>query len=310
MRKEKHVDSQYNRINQIKPTTNAFFNLLFGVLGFSAIFPMIFVIMISLSTDVSLATKGYTIFPTGLTLESYKFALTSSDQLLNSYIVTITITVLGVVLGIFFNMTYAYSMSINTYRLKNFLLVFIMIPMFINGGLVANYLVMTRILHLRNTIWAMVISGLAGTFYVVVLRTFIKTTVPLEVIESAKMDGASHYRIFITMVLPMCVPAIATIGLFISFAKWNEWYSALLYIDDPDKYPLQYLLMRIERQLALIKELEDKGLQQAANEVYNNLPTDTLRMAIVVLATLPIACAYPFFQRYFVSGLTIGSVKG
>ena len=165
----------------------------------------------------------------------------------------------------------------------------------------------TQILGLKNTYWALILPLCCSSFYVIIMRTFFQTTVPDEIIESGKIDGASQLRIFVQLVLPISLPALATIALFLTFAYWNDWYQASLYIESNqhDLFPLQYVLVNIEKN---IQYLANNDMAMSANS--NALPSETMRMAIVVISVVPIMFSYPFFQKYFISGLTIGAVKG
>ncbi|GAC42336.1 permease component [Paenibacillus popilliae ATCC 14706] len=181
--------------------------------------------------------------------------------------------------------------------------------MLFNGGLVPTYMVLTQVLHLKDTIWALILSLIMNAFYVLIMRTFYNTTVPDAIIESAKIDGAGELRAFITIVLPISLPGMATIGLFATLGFWNDWFNALMYIDNPALVPLQSMLMRIENSMQFLLNNAQLNASGQTLELLRTLPQESTRMALVVLATLPIACAYPFFQRYFVQGLTIGAVK-
>ena len=174
--------------------------------------------------------------------------------------------------------------------------------------MVASYLVVTRFLNLKNTIWALILPMCVSSFHIIILRTFFKTSVPDAIIESAKIDGASEWRLFLRIVLPISLPGIATIGLFLTLGYWNDWFNAMLYIDEPNLIPLQYLLIRLENSMEFLAN-NATSLGANAIEATKNMPKDTAKMAIVVISTLPIIFAYPFFQRYFVNGLTIGAVK-
>jgi putative aldouronate transport system permease protein len=180
--------------------------------------------------------------------------------------------------------------------------------MLFNGGLVANYFVISKVLMLKNTIWVLILPLALNSFNIIVLRTFFNTSIPESVVESAKIDGASELRLFFQIVIPMALPGLATIGLFLTLAYWNDWFNAMLYIDDNSIIPLQYLLIKIESNMEFfINNATVMGIDGV--EMALNLPKESTKMAIVVIATLPIIFAYPFFQRYFVKGLTIGAVK-
>jgi len=204
--------------------------------------------------------------------------------------------------------TMGYALSRPNYRLRKFFSIFILIPMLFSGGLVASYMINVNILGLKNTYWALILPICCSSFYVVIMRTFFQTSVPEAIIESAKIDGARQIRIFLQIVLPISLPSIATIGLFFTFAYWNDWMMAKYYLNTNMQsiFPLQYVLITLENNIDfLTRNSEFLGPEES-----HNLPAETVRMAMVMVAVVPIACSYPFFQKYFISGLTIGAVKG
>ena len=298
----------FSRFNCIKPTTNVVFTLIFILLAVITFLPVVFVFIISISSEASIAQNGYSFFPAELSLESYKYLWQSKDYIGRAFINSIGITLAGTLLGLVLTSTLGYVLSRPNYYMKGIYTWLLIIPMLFSGGLVARYMVNTQIYHLKNTYWSMILPGACSTFYVVVMRTFFQTTVPDSIIESGKIDGASQLRIFTQLVLPISLPVIATIGLFLTFNYWNAWYGAMLYVDSNhrDLYPLQYVLISIEKNISFMARNEDFFREDSMR----NLPSETMRMAIVMVVVIPIACSYPFFQRYFVGGLTIGAVKG
>ena len=298
----------FNRFNRIKPATNAVFTAIFILLAIITFLPVLFVLIISISSEASIAQNGYSFFPTELSLESYAYLWQSKAYIGRAFLNSVGITIVGTIIGLCLTSTLGYVLSRPNYYMKGVYTWMLIIPMLFSGGLVASYMVNTQIYHLKNTYWAMILPGACSTFYVIVMRTFFQTTVPDSIIESGKIDGASQLRIFTQLVLPISLPVIATIGLFLTFNYWNAWYSAMLYIDSNhrDLYPLQYVLISIEKNISFMARNEDF----LTEESMRNLPTETMRMAIVMVVVIPIACSYPFFQRYFVGGLTIGAVKG
>ena len=298
----------FNRFNCVKPATNAAFTLIFVLLALLTFLPVLFVFIISISSEAPIAQNGYSFFPSEFSLESYKYLWHSKDYIGRAFINSIGITLAGTVLGLVLTSTLGYVLSRPNYYMKGFYTWMLIIPMLFSGGLVASYMVNTQIYQLKNTYWAMILPGACSTFYVIVMRTFFQTTVPDSIIESGKIDGASQLRIFTQLVLPISLPVIATIGLFLTFNYWNMWYGAMLYIDSNHRelYPLQYVLISIEKNISFMARNQD----YFTDEAMMNLPSETMRMAIVMVVVIPIACSYPFFQRYFVGGLTIGAVKG
>jgi putative aldouronate transport system permease protein len=297
------------RFNRVSRPANALFSLVFILLALAATLPLVFVIIISLSSDRSIQMYGYRFVPKQWTTDAYTYLWLLQDYVGRAFLVSVGTTVAGTVLGIFLNSTLGYVISRKSYAFRKFFTIVIFIPMLFNGGLVASYMVNTQLLGLGNTYWALILPLTTSSFFIIILRTFFQTTIPEEVIESALIDGASQFRIFFSIVMPLSLPAIATIGLFLSFAYWNSWFPALLYIQSTHAhmYPLQYVLMSIERT---IQDLVRNAQFMLPTEAFRGLPTEAVRMAIVVVAVLPIALSYPFFQKYFISGLTIGAIKG
>lgn len=303
-----NLDSAPCEFNKIKKSTNVFFNIIMTILALVSVIPFIFVIIISLTDEQALTMNGYRFIPEKWSLYAYEYIVNAGESILKSYGVTILVTVLGTLIGLFLISTYAYALSRKTYAYRSFFTKVITIPMLFSGGMIANYLIVTKVLMLKDTIWALILPLCMNSFNVIVLRTFFKTSIPDSVVESAKIDGASEWRLFFKIVLPMALPGLATIGLFLTLTYWNDWFNAMMYIDNQNLIPLQYLLIKIESSIDFLANnksmLGVDGITAAAN-----LPKETIKMAIVVISTLPIIFAYPFFQRYFVNGLTIGAVK-
>ncbi len=300
--------SGLGRFNRIRPVTNFFFSALFVLLALMTLLPVVFVFVISISSEASIAANGYSFFPSELSSAAYEYLWKSKDYIGRSFLNSVGITIVGTLLGLILTSTLGYCLSRPNYRLRGLYTGMLLVPMLFSGGLVATYMVNTQIYGFKNTYMSMVLPGACSTFYVIVMRTFFQTTVPDSIIESGKIDGASQLRIFTQLVLPISLPVIATIGLFLTFNYWNAWYSAMLYLDSNHRelYPLQYVLISIEKNISFMAKNEEFFREESMQ----NLPSETMRMAIVMVVVIPIACSYPFFQRYFVGGLTIGAVKG
>ena len=304
----RNMEDQQSEYNKIKKSTNVLFNVILTILSLLSVIPFIFVIIISFTDEEALAMNGYRFIPEKWSLYAYEYIVSAGENILRSYGVTILVTVVGTLIGLLLTGTYAYALSRKTYAFRSFFTKVITVPMLFSGGMIANYLVMTKVLMLKNTIWALILPLCMNSFNVIVLRTFFKTSIPDSVVESAKIDGASEWKLFFRIVIPMAMLGLATIGLFLTLGYWNDWFNALMYIDNKDWIPLQFLLMQIQNSIDWLASNKSMmgvdGIQAAAN-----LPKETIKMAIVVISTLPIIFAYPFFQRYFVNGLTIGAVK-
>ncbi|AIQ72503.1 MULTISPECIES: carbohydrate ABC transporter permease [Paenibacillus] len=286
---------------------NITFNLIAGIFAFLCVFPFLFVVIISFTDEVALARDGYKLIPAKWSLGAYRYVFESGDMLLRSYGVTIFVTVIGTIISLLFIAFYAYAISRKSFRYRNFFSFFAFFTMLFNGGLVPTYIIVTQFLSLKDTIWALILPLAVNAFYIMILRTFYSTSVPDAIIESGKIDGAGEFRIFLKLVLPLSLPGLATIALFSTLGYWNDWFNALLYIDNPNLVPLQSMLMRIETSMQFI--LQNSQNSSLSLEALRSMPQDTSRMAMVVLATGPIIFAYPFFQRYFIQGLTVGAVK-
>ena len=296
------------KFNHIGKGANTAFHLVFILLSILCLAPLVFVIIISFSSEHSVMVNGYSFRPDEWSTGAYEFVFQSGGQVMHSLGMSALVTVTGVAIGMALTSTYAYVLSRKTFRYRKLFTGILVATMFFNGGLVSTYLVVANFLHLKNNFLALVLPVAVTPFNIIVLRTFFATSVPDALIESAKIDGASQFKIFTDIVLPISLPGLATVALFLTLTYWNDWKNALLYIDSKSLYPLQYLLMKIERNIEFIAQNGGRG-SMGLDSALSRLPSETAKMAIVVIATLPIACAYPFFQRYFVSGLTVGSVK-
>ncbi len=309
----RETGSGMERFNSIKPLTNVTYSALFILLALMCLVPVIFVIIISFSSEASIGKVGYSFTPIEWSTEAYQYVWRVRNSggipvVVQAFFTSIGITVVGTAIGLTLIATMGYVLSRKNFRLRGLYTTMIFIPMIFNGGLLSTYVVNTQILGLKNTYWALILPLCCSSFYVIIMRTFFQTTVPDEIIESGKIDGASQLRIFVQLVLPISLPALATIALFLTFAYWNDWYQAKLYIETNrrDLYPLQYVLMNIEENISYLTNNEGNMSADSGSV----LPSETMRMAIVVIAVVPIMFSYPFFQKYFISGLTIGAVKG
>lgn len=298
------------KFNRVSKPMNLLFCLVFFLGAAACVVPLLFIIIISFTDKNSINAIGYSFFPQQWSVEAYKQIFTTNiREILGAFGMSILITVLGTLIGLWMNATMGYVLSRGSFKFKKLYTMIIFIPMLFSGGMMASYMVITRFLYLKDTIWVLILPMAVASYNIIILRTFFQTTVPDSLIESGKIDGASQLRIFFQICLPISLPALATIGLFLAFGYWNDWYNALMYIENEKLYPLQYLLMEIEKNMELLTQHADR-LGISAAEFAQKIPQDGVRMAMVVLAVLPITCTYPFFQRYFISGLTIGAVKG
>ena len=278
------------------------FILIFAVF---ALVPFILVLSASFTDEVTLNRFGYQLWPKVFSLNAYKLALKDSGMA-QAYLITISTTLLGTVTSMVLTSACAYAISVKSFRSRGTVALFMYFTMLFNGGLVPSYLLITKFLKLQNTYWVLLLPSLCNAWNILLMRNFFNG-VPDSLREAAKVDGASDFRVLVQIMLPVSLPAIATIGLFYALSYWNEWYKCLLYIDTSHSqyYTLQYLIQRILRQVNYAASLpaEATGYTEA-------LPTYSFRMASIMLAIGPIVLLYPFLQKYFVAGLTVGAVKG
>lgn len=295
-------------VRQFNKPVNLIFNIVIAIFALSCILPFLFVVAISVTKESAIMSHGYSFWPSQFSFAGYTFLFGQmKSQILQSLLVTVTVTVSGTILNSSIVSLYAYAISRNNFPFRKFFTIFALITMLFSPGMVATYLVTTNLLHLGDTIFALIVPSMVNVFNIIVMRTFFKRSVPDAIIESARIDGASEMRIFTQIVLPLAVPGVATISLFAALGYWNDWFNALLYIQNDNLIPLQYLLMKIQNNLQYLMQNAVAGAQLQGGLA--SLPGESARMAIVVVSILPIVISYPFFQRYFVRGLTIGGVK-
>ena len=304
-------ESSLSRLNRIHPVTNVVFNAIFVILALVCFLPIVFIFIISITDNDVIRQQGYQLFVTAETFsaEAYEYLWSQRLTILNSLWVSICVTAIGTVLGVLLTTVMGYVLSRREHKLNNFLSILIFIPMVFGGGMAASYVVKNQILHLADTIWALILPLGGASFNLTISRTFFRNTIPDEVIESARIDGASQWTVFFKIVMPISKPVLATIGLFLAFGYWNDWFQSKLYISSDHLLSLQAMLDRMQSSLDFLTKnptalLGDSGALRAS------MPQESVRMAIAFVVAVPIACVYPFFQKYFISGLTVGAVKG
>ena len=280
-------------------------NLIFIAVTITCLWPILLAIGISFTDEASLMKDGYNVIPRQFSFDAYNYLFTNLNQIMNAYKTTIFNTVTGVLLSVMMIAFYAYPLSRKDFKYRKFFTFLIFVTMIFNGGMVPWYLVCSRILHLQNTVWAMIIPYLFSAWYVIILRTFFTLNIPDSLIEAAKIDGAGEFLIFFKLILPLSLPGIATIALFQTLGYWNDWWLPLMLVSKPELSNLQFLLYRILTNVQVIAENSAYISGEAAK-----VPTESVRMAICIVAIGPIILAYPFFQRYFIQGLTVGAIKG
>ncbi len=305
---KKENEESNSKLNRISRKVNFLFNIVFIILSLMCILPVVFVFMISITSESSLAKYGYQFIPKEFSPASYLFLWGEINTIIKALGISVSVTVAGTVLGILLTTTMGYVLSRKNYKLNGLLTYVVFIPMIFNGGMISSYVINTNLLGLKDSVWALILPLLVSSFNVIICKTFFKSTVPDSIIESAKIDGASQLNIFARIVVPISKPVFATIGLFLCFGYWNDWFQSSLYINNTNLLSLQALLNNIQKNVEYLANNPSAGL--SLQQYKNLMPQEGARMAIAIVIILPIACAYPFFQKYFISGLTIGAVKG
>ncbi|MGN8631535.1 carbohydrate ABC transporter permease [Blautia sp. HCP3S3_G3] len=296
-------------MNRVSAKWNIIFSILLIFCAMMVILPMALMVVVSFSSSESIKKAGYTFLPQEWSLEGYRYLLEMGDQILRSYRITIIYSVVGTVLGLLIMMMFAYVISQRNFRYSRFLTWMLFFTMLFSGGLVPSYILNVRYYHLKDTVWILILPGLVSAYMVIILRTFIRTAIPDGLFDAAKIDGAGHFTIFFKIVVPLSKAGIATVALFTFIAKWNDWFIGMLYVDNPNLVPLQTLLTKLQSSIDFLKQNTQAASGPDGLRLLKSLPSTNLRMACTVIAVVPVLFAYPFFQRYFVNGMTVGSIK-
>ncbi len=281
-------------------------NIFFALLALAIVIPFLLLVAVSLSSEKDIVEYGYRLIPKRIDLAAYKYVFQNPQLIINGYKTTVIFTVIYTVLHTFICAMCAYPLSKHKLRGRRGVSFYLYFTMLFSGGLVPTYILLTEYLHLGDTIWVYIVPGLVSPWNVFMMRTFFEG-LPKEIFESMKVDGASEYNIFLKTVLPLSKPVLATIALLSFLSKWNDWNTSMLYINNESLYSLQYLLQRILQNVQLAQEMMQSG---SAISITTEIPSETMRMAMAVVVAGPALIIFPFFQKYFVKGLTVGSVKG
>ena len=313
MAKKVKVDTgdTMSRLNRISPVSNFLFNALFLGLALMCFLPIIFIAIISLTDNNVIRTQGYQLWLTAETIsaDAYTYLWSQRQTILHALWVSVYVTFIGTVIGVALTTVMGYVLSRTEHKLNNFLTILIFIPMVFGGGMAASYVVTSQVLHLKDSMWVLILPLAVSSWNVTISRTFFRSTIPDSIIESAKIDGASQMTIFTQIVLPISKPVLATIGLFLAFGYWNDWFQAQLYISEDNLRSLQSMLNRIQLNVEYLTK-NPTAMLTSTSALKKSMPQESVRMAIAFVVAVPIACVYPFFQKYFISGLTVGAVKG
>lgn len=291
----------------LPPAANAFLNLLMVIVCLLALIPVYVIVISSVTSEAALTANGYRLWPAEFSTVAYKYLFMKGSIIITAYINTILATLAGTLLAVVMVGLYAYAISRDNFKFKTFFTFYAFFTMLFGGGLVAYYMVARQVLQIQNSLWALFLPSAFSPFWVIVMRTFYKMNVPNELIEAARMDGAGEWRTLLSIVLPLSLPGLATVALFSAIGIWNNFFNCLLLVDDAKYYSLQFTIYTTLNNIRFLLENADK-LQGLVN--ISALPSQTFRMAMAVVTVGPIIFAYPFFQRYFIRGLTLGAIKG
>ncbi|MBQ9589122.1 MAG: carbohydrate ABC transporter permease [Butyrivibrio sp.] len=274
-----------------------------------AFLPVELTFVAAFTDEKSIVQNGFRFWPKDWSLTGMSTVLKYGQQLARSYMVTIFVTVFGTLMGLLLMSMFAYSISRKDFRLSKFLSIYLLIPMLFNGGTLSGYIIFTSYYHLKDSLWLLILPLCVSTMNVIILRTYIVNSIPGELMEAAKIDGAGEYRTFFQITLPLLKPSLAAVGFMMATAYWNDWQNALLYIDTDAKKPLQLLLINIQKSIEFL--LNNSNVPASARAAMGGtIPQYSATMATVLVVIGPIMVVYPFFQKYFIKGLTVGSVKG
>ncbi|MFC4597339.1 carbohydrate ABC transporter permease [Cohnella hongkongensis] len=278
--------------------------LVIGAIAVACLLPFLLIISGSITSEEEITRDGFSFFPESYSLESYRIALKVPEQIIRAYAVTSSLTVVGTVIGTFLSAMAAYVLQRQDFSWRNGFSFYIYFTVLFNGGLVPWYILMVNYLNLKDHYLALLLPPLLNVFFIIVMKSFLRS-IPDAITESAKIDGAGDFTIFLRLILPLSKPALATIGLFTAMNYWNDWYNAMLFVNNQDLYSLQYYLYRMLANIDQIKTLMAKS-----GMALQVLPSEGLKMALTVIVTGPVMLLYPFVQRFFIQGLTVGAVKG
>jgi putative aldouronate transport system permease protein len=294
-------------LNSIPAGVNFLLNVIFALYVVLCIAPLVLVISTSFTNEMDILLHGYNFIPRQFSTKSYEFIFKGGVTIWRAYGVSTFVTVVGTVLAMMIICMYSYPLSRQGFRYKSLFAFLAYFTMIFGGGLVPWYMVYTHLVPIKDSIWILIVPYLMNAWYVLIMRTFIKTTVNESIIESARIDGAGEFRTFLVIVMPLCKAGLATIGLFCTLGYWNDWYLPLVFLNEPKLYNIQFLMFQT---LMSIQFLSSGGNFTGAAAALGDLPSEGARMAIAVISIGPIVFAYPFFRKYFIKGLTVGAVKG
>ncbi|MDY3245040.1 MAG: carbohydrate ABC transporter permease [Candidatus Limiplasma sp.] len=300
---------KHSRLTESSTCENVILHIVFLLTMCLCLVPFVLLIMISLSSESSLVNHGYQLIPSEISLTAYRFLLGKSTSMLQAYWISIYTTAGGTAASVIITLMFAYPLSRKDYKYRTLFSFLIFFSMIFHGGMVAGYMVKVQILGLKNSPLVYMVGALMSSWNVMLMRTFLQTSIPEAMVEAAKVDGAGEFRAFTSIIVPLSLPGMATIALLTGVGIWNDWFSGALFITDSTKQNLQSLMYQTIQNAEYLKQhMNEVGGDTAA--MLRNMPTESARMAMCVFAVGPIILVYPFLQKYFVKGMVIGAVKG
>ncbi|MGL1890941.1 MAG: carbohydrate ABC transporter permease [Spirochaetaceae bacterium] len=284
----------------------AFCSVIMVLFAAACVYPLLVILGGSFTDEMTLLREGYKIIPEKFSIDGYLFVLSGNNSMLDAYMVSLVVTLGGTAIALFASTLAAYSLSRHEFKLRKYFNFFVVFTLLFNAGLVPWYMVCVQVLHIKGTIWALILPMAANGFNIMLLRNFL-SQIPNELFDAARIDGASEVHILVKIVVPMSIPAIATVGLFYAMGYWNDWWLALLYLDNkPQLYPVQYML----RVMVTNAQFLTQNASQITSLGSNTLPSETLKLAATMMAIGPLIIVYPFIQKFFSKGISLGAVKG
>lgn len=291
----------------IKPMYKFILYIILILVAICCLYPFLLVLGSSFQSQDEIMSIGYKALPKAPTLTAYKTILASPQQIVDSYVTTIIVSLIVTIVGTWLTATFAYVISRKDFKYRKIFSFFIFFTMLFNGGLVSTYILISKWLHMSNTVWALVCPILLSAWNIILMKGFF-SAIPPALIESAKLDGASELVTFIKIIIPISTPAFATIALFGLLNAWNSWMPSMLYTENQKLFTLQYMLQQVMNNISFLNS--EAALQYGLVNENTQIPTYSVRMAMCIITTGPILVVFPFFQKHFTQGLTVGSVKG
>lgn len=301
---------RYRSPLEVGDAANGVINVFMALFALACVLPVLLIYIASFTAEQAITQNGISLFPQKWSLEAYRMIFNDSQQIRDAYFISGTLTVLGTILGLWIMTMYAFTLARREFKLRRILTFYAYFTMLFSGGMVSSYIINTTVFGLRNSYWVLLLPGLCGAYNVIILRTFFTSAGTESLIEAAKIDGASEFRLYFQIILPISKPALATIGLFTAIAYFSKWFDVMLYIDSRKLYTVQYVLMRVMKDIQFLRDNPELSMSEQGLEMLANLPNESAKMALTVIAMTPVLAFYPFFQRYFVKGLTLGAIKG